>query len=75
MKNIIKMVMGFALVLSFRYAEAVPSFARQTGLSCNVCHTNPPELTAFGRDFKLRGYVLSDLKANDKIGGQEMYGS
>jgi hypothetical protein len=40
-------------------ALAVPSFARQTGLSCNVCHTNPPELTAFGRNFKLKGYVLT----------------
>jgi len=49
-------------------ANAVPSFARQTGLSCNVCHSNPPELTAFGRLFKLRGYVLTDLAANGKVG-------
>jgi hypothetical protein len=68
MYKILKIVMGLALVLSFRYAEAVPSFARQTGLSCNVCHSNAPELTAFGREFKLRGYVLSDLKANERIG-------
>jgi len=40
-------------------AEAVPSFARQTGLSCFECHTVYPELTPFGRDFKLEGYVLS----------------
>ena len=68
MYKILKIVMSFALALSFRYAEAVPSFARQTGLSCNVCHSNAPELTAFGREFKLQGYVLSDIKPNERIG-------
>ncbi|HEV2273348.1 MAG TPA: hypothetical protein VGR96_04240 [Acidobacteriaceae bacterium] len=52
-------------------AHAVPSFARQTGLSCNVCHSNPPELTAFGRDFKLHGYVLTDMTARDKVGNSK----
>ena len=56
------------LFLGLERAYAVPSFARQTGLSCNVCHTNPPELTAFGRNFKLRGYVLTDMTAKDKVG-------
>ena len=60
---------GFASLLSVPAAHAVPSFARQTGLSCNVCHTNAPELTAFGRDFKLRGYVLSpSLTSSEKVG-------
>ena len=27
---------------------AVPSFARQTGAACEVCHTAFPELTHFG---------------------------
>ena len=48
-------------------ARAVPAFARQTGLSCNVCHSNAPALTAFGRNFKLRGYLLNDI-TQDKIG-------
>lgn len=56
------------LVFSFKWAYAVPSFARQTGLSCNVCHSNPPELTQFGRDFKLHGYVLTDTTPKDKVG-------
>jgi hypothetical protein len=30
-------------------ARAVPSFSRQTGLACSSCHTNPLELTPFGR--------------------------
>lgn len=33
-------------------AAAVPSFTRQTGLECGVCHSNPPELTAFGRKYE-----------------------
>ena len=48
----------FALtVLLDTPADAVPSFARQTGLACNGCHTTPPELNAAGRRFKLTGYT------------------
>jgi len=43
-------------------ALAVPSFARQTGMACEACHTVFPELTHFGRVFKANGYVLSNLK-------------
>lgn len=39
-------------------AQAIPSFARQTGLQCSSCHTNYPQLNAFGRAFKMRGYTL-----------------
>ncbi len=38
-------------------AQAVPSFARQTGQPCATCHTAFPELTPFGRRFKLSGYT------------------
>jgi hypothetical protein len=38
-------------------AMAVPSYARQTGLSCSACHTTPPELNGAGRRFKLLGYT------------------
>lgn len=43
-------------------AYATASFSRQTGMACNACHTTFPELNAFGRDFKLNGYVLSAAK-------------
>jgi hypothetical protein len=43
-------------------AQAVPSFARQTGLTCNACHSVAPELTSFGRLFKLNGYTLTGIK-------------
>jgi hypothetical protein len=42
-------------------AWAVPSFARQTGVACEGCHTVFPELTPFGRSFKLNGYVMDNL--------------
>lgn len=38
-------------------AQAVPSYARQTGLPCSGCHYTPPELNPGGRRFKLLGYV------------------
>ena len=54
-----------AITLSVMLAapsRAVPSFARQTGMACAACHTVFPELTPFGREFKLNGYVLDNLK-------------
>jgi hypothetical protein len=39
----------------------VPSFARQTGLACQACHTVFPELTPFGRTFKLNAYQIDNL--------------
>ena len=55
-------------LISLGRANSVPSFARQTGLSCNVCHRNPPELTSFGRRFKLMGYGFGSLSAGNKVG-------
>jgi hypothetical protein len=40
-------------------AGAVPSFARQTGMACTMCHTVFPQLTPYGRRFKLNGYTLA----------------
>lgn len=40
-------------------AHAVPSFGRQTGMSCMSCHSAFPQLTPFGRQFKLQGYTLT----------------
>lgn len=59
------MVMGLAigaLLMSRQPARALPSYARQTGMSCNLCHTAFPELTQFGRTFKASGYTLSQMK-------------
>lgn len=43
-------------------AARIPSFSRQTGLACNVCHTTFPQLTPFGRAFKLNGYTLTGMQ-------------
>ncbi|HVC28149.1 MAG TPA: hypothetical protein VNF48_01215, partial [Gammaproteobacteria bacterium] len=56
---------GLVFALLSMQAQAVPSFARQTGLACNACHTVAPQLNAFGRYFKLHGYVLGP----DKLSG------
>jgi len=43
-----------------RVASAVPSFASQTGLPCAQCHVMAfgPQLTEYGRQFKLNGYTF-----------------
>jgi len=53
-----------ALLLGPRAANAVPSFAQQTGQPCAACHVGAfgPQLTKFGRDFKLNGYTAGDGK-------------
>jgi len=51
---------------STRPAAAVPSFARQTGQPCATCHVGAfgPQLTQFGREFKMNGYVWNDGKSH-----------
>lgn len=64
---------GLAMLLA-PAAQAVPSFARQTGMACEACHTVFPELTHFGRIFKANGYVLDNLKQVEDVNSarQEM---
>jgi hypothetical protein len=59
-------VTSVTLFTSFE-ANALPSFSRQTGASCNQCHTQSfgPNLTPFGRDFKLGGYTMSNGKSSN----------
>lgn len=76
--NIVARRISLSVLLLFMISQlgpkavAVPSFARQTGLTCNVCHNNPPELTAFGRQFKLNGYTMTDLKPDSTIDGPHL---
>ncbi len=68
-KNVLLLSLTIALILSFLLipdsAEAVPSFARQTGMSCNSCHYQHfPALNQFGRAFKTGAYTMG--------GGQDM---
>lgn len=61
-ENLLRVIfsIGICLSLSPNLAFAVPSFARQTGMDCAACHTSFPELTPFGREFKLTGYTLGE---------------
>jgi len=54
-------LIGATLLLASSSALAVPSFARQTGMACEACHTVFPELTPFGRNFKLHAYTIDNL--------------
>lgn len=60
------LILGLALFVVPHTANAVPSYARQTGLACEACHTVFPQLTPFGRAFKASGYTLfNTLKVQD----------
>src|ERR1700692_82129 len=48
---------GFLTIGFTSPAQALPSFARQTGQPCGTCHTDFPALTPYGRRFKLLGYT------------------
>jgi len=52
-------------------ANAVPAFARQTGLACSTCHFQHfPALNAFGRAFKAGGYT--QIGGQGKIEGEDL---
>src|SRR5258708_36420879 len=53
------LAIAWLLIVFKPEAQAVPSYSRQTGLPCATCHFAPPELTPFGRKFKLDGYVFT----------------
>ena len=57
-------------IAAARGALAVPSFARQTGMACEACHTVYPELTHFGRMFKANGYILDNVKQVQDVGSK-----
>ena len=50
-------------LLSSTGAQAVPAYARQTGQNCVACHVSFPELTPYGRWFKLSGYTIGQRQA------------
>jgi len=52
-------IISIAVVLAAPRCWALPSFARQMNLQCIACHTDFPQLTDMGRQFKLNGYTMS----------------
>ena len=70
-------VLSMGIVLSMfsaKNAHAIPSYARQTGFACDICHTVYPHLTPFGRDFKLHGYVMDTAECVKASGNAQMCG-
>jgi len=55
-------VIALLLAMLPGLADAIPVFARQTGQNCVACHAGGqfPELTPYGRIFKLTGYTLGE---------------
>ncbi len=56
------LLVAFLVTLNPSSVQAIPSYARQTGLPCSGCHYTPPELNPAGRKFKLLGYVDKDTE-------------
>ena len=59
---VIALVVGVTGLTAYQPAQALPTFARQTGQSCVACHAGGqyPELTPYGRMFKLTGYTMGE---------------
>jgi len=54
---------GFIILcLNLGSVQALPLFSRQTGQNCVACHAGGqyPELTPYGRYFKLTGYTIGE---------------
>ncbi len=55
----VSLVLAGATTLLPQQAQAVPAFARQTGMACVSCHAqNFPALNSFGRSFRAQGYTM-----------------
>jgi hypothetical protein len=50
-----------ALVLAAARAEAIPAFARKTGMGCPACHDSWARLNDFGELFRDRGYRVDSI--------------
>src|ERR1700693_2801625 len=54
-------VTAFLFLVDAQNTNALPVYATQTAQPCTACHVGGfgPQLTPFGRQFKLEGYTLS----------------
>ena len=53
-----RLLIGVGILAAASMAHALPAYARQTGQNCVACHVSFPELTPYGRWFKLSGYTI-----------------
>lgn len=95
MRVLFPLIRDLALLAAMLFASsahAVPAYARQTGQNCVACHAGGqfPELTPYGRIFKLTGYTIGQraiplstmgvltankVKVNDPAQGKQQDGS
>ena len=70
-------LMAIVAILLPLDAQALPSFARQTGQNCVACHAGGqfPELTPFGRMFKMTGYTIGERAIPLSVMGVAGYSS
>jgi hypothetical protein len=71
-------ISGFILVAMLVFsaaANAVPAFNRQTGQNCVACHAGGqfPDLTPYGRLFKLTGYTIGERALPVSVMGVASY--
>lgn len=55
-------------------SEAVPAYARQTGMNCNSCHVGTdsvPNFTHTGRMFAMRGYIKPVVRERLRANGND----
>ncbi len=58
-KHLVLAGLGLAFGFVSLNVQAVPAFARKTGIACSGCHYAVPALSSLGRMFKMNGYRLS----------------
>jgi len=61
-KILVSVILAISFTLTTFTAQAVPSFARDTGKNCSYCHNAWPQLNKKGRLYKELGYRLPDSK-------------
>ena len=76
--NAVYLVLGLlstAAALMPLDASALPAFARQTGQNCVACHAGGqyPELTPYGRMFKMTGYTIGERTVPISVMGLGSY--
>lgn len=80
LSKLLNFALGLTLSISILTpveALAVPAFARQTGQNCVACHAGGqfPELTSYGRMFKLTGYTIGERTVPLAVMGVASYSS
>jgi mono/diheme cytochrome c family protein len=66
------LILGLAFIATPRPADALPAYAKQTGLSCGSCHVNAAgggPRNAFGKAFAANGHKLPAKSKAAKGGG------